>query len=153
MSNDIGKEVYRIRINANLSQRQFASIIPGKFKAHSSISLIHKIENGYTLPSKGFILTLSKMLGKEADVLCAMGGLIPYRFLSTVGDRDTIRKIWDTISNMLDIPDTAPEGIPFINSTRKEREIPKTYQYEDTGCEFAPKCTECPFPKCLQEDR
>lgn len=25
-------------------------------------------------------------------------------------------------------------------------------RYKDTGCEFYPKCLECPFPKCILDE-
>jgi len=28
---------------------------------------------------------------------------------------------------------------------------PGTHHYKDTGCELAPRCTECPFPLCKHD--
>jgi len=30
--------------------------------------------------------------------------------------------------------------------------LPEEFPYEDTGCEMAPLCLECPFPKCLEDE-
>ena len=33
-----------------------------------------------------------------------------------------------------------------------ELDLPPEYcQYRDEGCEFAPSCLSCPFPKCIYE--
>jgi len=30
--------------------------------------------------------------------------------------------------------------------------LPEEFPYEDAGCEMAPSCLECPFPKCLEDE-
>ena len=30
--------------------------------------------------------------------------------------------------------------------------LPEEFPYEDRGCDMAPSCLSCPFPKCLEED-
>ena len=30
--------------------------------------------------------------------------------------------------------------------------LPDEFPYEDRGCDMAPSCLSCPFPKCLEEE-
>ena len=30
--------------------------------------------------------------------------------------------------------------------------LPEEFPYEDEGCELAPSCLNCPFPRCLEEE-
>jgi len=30
--------------------------------------------------------------------------------------------------------------------------LPEEFPYEDRGCDMAPSCLSCPFPKCLEEE-
>jgi len=43
-----------------------------------------------------------------------------------------------------------------MNTTLEELqisdELPERYHYRDEGCELAPSCLECPFPRCVFEE-
>ncbi len=30
--------------------------------------------------------------------------------------------------------------------------LPEEFPYEDRGCEMAPSCLSCPFPRCLEDE-
>lgn len=30
--------------------------------------------------------------------------------------------------------------------------LPEEFPYQDEGCELAPSCLNCPFPRCLEEE-
>ncbi len=30
--------------------------------------------------------------------------------------------------------------------------LPEEFPYEDRGCDMAPSCLSCPFPRCLEEE-
>lgn len=47
---------------------------------------------------------------------------------------------------------------PSHDSRQQDRELrkvdlrPEYIHYKDTGCEFAPSCLDCPFPRCVYQD-
>lgn len=42
--------------------------------------------------------------------------------------------------------DTTQHGLQFLRVRRDA--LPEDSHYEDSGCKLAPKCLECPLPRC-----